>query len=250
MKRLLPLVFSSLLISANALALTVLIDPGHGGEDYGAIRSISGKKVFEKDLALKMSFKIKDELEKLGVSTFLTRSVDRTVGLHERAEMAEKVKADLFISVHFNSAHKEHSHGVETFYLDNHIDKAVQKIEEIENKDLSGSNLVINQILVDLVVQNTAPLSKKLADNIHSEVKRRVVKRFRLKDRGMKPGLFYVLALSKVPAVLLEVGFMSNPKELEKLTLPAFQSKYARSIAIGIKNYIGKSKEQKTAQLF
>lgn len=227
------------------LGFTILIDPGHGGEDDGAraLLKYSKKKskvIREKDIALSLSKKIHDELQKKGFTSYLTRSVDRSVSLAERAEIAEKIEADLFISVHINSSEKSSPRGFETYYLDNHDDSAVKKVEEVENKDLKGEELIINKILTDLVIQRTVTSSKGLASSIHSNIQKKVGSKYRMKDRGVKPGLFYVLALTKRPAILLEVGFLSNSSELKKMLRNDLQDNYARAVALGIEDYLKK----------
>lgn len=229
----------------EAFSFVVLIDPGHGGKELGAvskIRRINSKgkaydeKIYEKDLTLKLGLLLKKELHNT-FSTYLTRSIDRTVSLEDRAELAETVKADVFISIHFNSARDHKSNGFETYYLDNHKDKAIRKVEAIENKGLEGDKKIINQILIDLVIQQTVPTSKKLASFIHEEIGQKVRVPYKLRDRGIKPGLFYVLALSKRPGILIEAGFMSQSKELEKIVKMDYLKKYAKSIAEGLKKY-------------
>lgn len=229
----------------TAYAFVVLIDPGHGGEELGAIAKVKkvnskGKSythtVYEKDLNLILAKRLYQYLKK-DYSVYLTRSFDRTVTLEQRAQMAETVKADLFISIHFNSTTDKSSHGFETFYLDNHNDKAIHKVEKIENKGLDKNNKIINQILIDLVIQKTAPDSKKLAKHIQKHLNKGIKKKFSMRDRGIKPGLFYVLALSKRPGVLIEAGFMSNPQELLKVHTNNFLDAYAKSMAKGIKDF-------------
>lgn len=253
------LVFLAFILSYNiSSAYTVLVDPGHGGEDIGAIGYITktnskGKKyrarVEEKDLALQISKEIYRELKNKRYKVFLTRSFDRKVTLIERAEIAEKVQADLFISVHLNSARSRKANGFETYYLDNHTDAAVNKVEAIENNALKGDELIVQQILIDLVVERTAKTSKNLANLIHSNLQKKMVKKFSVRDRHIKPGVFYVLALSKRPAVLLEAGFMSNKKELKKLMDPKFQKMYAKSVVEGIDQYM-REKHKNNPSLF
>jgi N-acetylmuramoyl-L-alanine amidase len=221
-------------------AFTILIDPGHGGDDDGAFSSHKIKSqdvvVKEKDLSLAIATKLQALLsDKYNV--FLTRSVDRTVSLPERAQIAEKLKADLFISVHINSSPDKNSFGFETYYLDNNNDVAVKKVERTEN--IQGKDEeVVQQILVDLVVEQTVSTSKPLAIAVHSEIRKRVGSKYKIPSRGIKPGLFYVLALSKRPGLLLEAGFISTPKERERMLNPKFQDDYAKAVAIGIENFI------------
>ena len=231
-----------LVIFTRAEALTILIDPGHGGEEDGAVATTQGEAVArvikEKDIALAISKRIHEILQQKNYSVFLTRSMDRTVTLPERAAIAEKTKADLFISVHINSSPESGAVGFETYYLDNHDDVAIKKVEKTENIQGDGENIVVQQILVDLVVDQTVSTSKPLAMSIHSELKASVGRKYKIPSRGVKPGLFYVLALSKRPGVLLEVGFISTLKERVRMMDPKFQDTYARAVVKGIENYI------------
>lgn len=245
MKKKLFLMLLTILFSANCLGYVVLLDPGHGGEELGAMGKIwrvqkQSKKLvnlYEKDLSLRLAKRVKKILDKK-YSIYLTRSVDRTVSLNERAQMAETVKADLFVSIHFNSSSDNSSNGFETYYLDNHEDVAIKKVEDVENKYLQGAEKIVNQILIDLVIQKTVPSSKKLATKIHERVNEYVSEKFELKDRGIKPGLFYVLALSKRPGVLIEAGFLSNPEEIQTIKTKKFLDIYSKAIADGIDEYL------------
>lgn len=232
-----------LIFPSTLLAKVVLIDPGHGGEEVGAVGYLDSKKsrkVYEKDLSLRLSKKIKEVLSK-STTTYLTRSLDRTVSLQERADLADLVKADLFLSIHFNSSTNAKSHGMELYYLDNNANAAANKVARSENLNLQGEELIVNQILVDLVVQQTVHHSKALARFVHKELKP-VVKFNKIDDRGIKPGLFYVLALSKRPGLLVEVGFVSNPGELRKVNEDKFLNSMAQAIASGVIEFIKVSK--------
>lgn len=230
---------------SSSLAFVVLIDPGHGGSELGAVAKLTkvnskGKsytrQIFEKDLSLRLAKKVKKILDP-EFTVYLTRSIDRKVSLQERADLADTVKADIFISIHFNASTSTSSHGFETYYLDNHQDKVITKVEAIENKDLEGEDKIINKILIDLVIAKTAPSSKKLATFIHENLDKKISKRFKMKNRKIKPGLFYVLALSKRPGVLIEGGFITNQNELMKLNSDEYLDQYALSIAQGIVEY-------------
>lgn len=237
------LILFSLIFSFNALGKVVLIDPGHGGEEAGAVGYLDTKKtrkIFEKDLSLRLARKIRDELSK-STSVYLTRSMDRTVSLQERADMADLVKADLFLSIHFNSSTDSKSHGFELFYLDNNSNAATAKVAKTENLNLQGEELVVNQILVDLVVQQTVSHSKELAKSVHGKIKP-LIKNYRILDRGVKPGLFYVLALSKRPGLLIEGGFMSNIEELKKVNEEKYLDQLAKQISVGVVEYIKNQK--------
>lgn len=223
------------IFSSTAFTKVILVDPGHGGEEVGAVGFLDQKKkqrLNEKDLSLRLAKKIKDELSK-ETTSYLTRSVDRSVSLQERADLADLVKADLFISVHFNSNPSPKSHGFELYYLDNNSNVGASKIERAENLNLKGEELIVNQILVDLVVQQTVSHSRELASAVHQTVKP-VLKKYNITDRGVKRGLFYVLALSKRPGILVETGFISNPGELKVMNQEKFLSDMARAVAGGI----------------
>lgn len=233
----------------SAFALTILVDPGHGGEDDGAKTKSVGLnpeiEIKEKDIALSIAQKIYQLLIDRNYNAFLTRSMDRTVTLPERAAIAEKTKADLFISVHINSSPTNGAIGFETYYLDNNNDVAIKKVEKTENMSGSSEELIVQQILVDLVIDQTVSTSKPLAFDIHSEIKKRVGSKYGIQSRGVKPGLFYVLALSKRPGVLLEVGFISTQKERVRMMNPKFQEDYARAVVDGIDHFVALRKSSK-----
>ena len=233
---------------------TVLIDPGHGGDDTGAkgkwwkTSSKEQKKsvtIMEKDLALQIATRIYYKLKGKKFNVYLTRSFDRTVPLQDRANMAEKLNADLYISVHINSSTNHASSGFEIYYLDNHSDVAVKKVEAAENNAaMQEVDPDIQHILTDLVVERTVESSKRLAQGVHESMKERMAE-FKISARGVKPGLFYVLALAKRPSLLLEVGFMSNARELDKMMSIPFQEAYASSVMAGIERYFAAEKQLK-----
>jgi N-acetylmuramoyl-L-alanine amidase len=237
-----------LVFNAQAFTQVILIDPGHGGEDCGAMAYYKKKSkkevavICEKDIALIIAKKIHKILKK-DFKVYLTRSIDSTLSLDKRANMADKIRADIFISIHLNSSKTKGGKGYETYYLSNHNDKAVKKIEAIENKNKNGEQAIINNILADLVIDRVAPRSEKLARLLHFEITKNIKNKFKLIDRGTKPALFYVLALSKRPSVLLEAGFISNDKEMKKVLNNDFQNRYAISVANGIKKYFKKNKD-------
>lgn len=236
-----------LFLSKEVFPLTILIDPGHGGEEDGAVVFSEGEAkkriIKEKDIALSIAKKIYDLLKEKNHNAFLTRSLDRTVSLSERASIAEKIKADLFISVHINSSPEKGAVGFETYYLDNHDDVAVKKIEKTENISNTKDEVIVQQILIDLAVQETVKTSKPLANSIHLELKNSIGKKYKIPSRGIKPGLFFVLALSKRPGVLLEVGFISTLKERVRMMNPKFQEEYAKAVVKGIEIYFKKAKK-------
>ena len=240
-----------MLYSIDVFCAIVLIDPGHGGLENGAVGpDISLKdlkiKVREKEISFKMAKKIQEKL--IGKhQVYLTRSYDKTLTLEQRAELAQKLGADIFVSVHANSSRSPKSNGFETFYLSNNDNEAVKKVVRLENNEHThkfeadySDNPMIHQMLSELVVGQTVPLSKKLGETIHNELKQPLERKFKMKDRGLKPGLFFVLAMSKVPGVLLEMGFLSNKKEAQKIYSEEFLDKYSSAVAKGINQFFTK----------
>ncbi|WP_429349830.1 N-acetylmuramoyl-L-alanine amidase [Paenibacillus sp. 4624] len=172
----------------------VVLDPGHGGKDPGA----SGPtKKREKDFTLTMAMKVEDILKSIpGITVSLTRRTDVYIGLSDRAKVANRMKADFFVSIHANS-YLSTSHGSETFYKKDNSKSAAQ---------------ILNKAMVS-------------ASGLY--------------DRGVKYGNFAVVRETKMPSVLLEVGFISNPEEEKLLFDPAFQDRVALAIAKGICDYMG-----------
>jgi N-acetylmuramoyl-L-alanine amidase len=220
-------------------AFVVVVDPGHGGDQDGA-QSPTGVK--EKDVVLQIARRLRPRLEQLGARVVLTRTGDIGVPLTTRAAVANGLKADLFVSIHLNSMAtaeaRRTSSGVETYFLSaDASDANAAAAAARENADrLAGEPLPdpgdpVAGILQDL--EQTAALagSSRLAYALHE----RLVAALGSEDRGVKQAPFYVLAGARMPAVLLEVGFISNGAESKRLTTAAQQEKIAGAIAAGVK---------------
>ena len=188
-------IFILFILPLHLSAFTILLDPGHGGEDMGAKGSLGKKEFFEKDLSLVLAKKISKYLSKKH-RVYLTRTYDKTVALEKRADIAEKLSADIFVSIHVNASTRKGAHGYETYYLDHHKDAAVKKIESIENRNFKGQELVVHQILTDLIVDRTTKSSRRLGLSIHRRFTKGIQKKYKVKNRGLRPGLFYVLVRS------------------------------------------------------
>jgi N-acetylmuramoyl-L-alanine amidase len=238
-----PLVASALALSlaARGPAFTVVVDPGHGGEQQGA-QSPEGAK--EKDVSLAISRRIAARLKRLGAKVVLTRTGDIAVPLANRAAIATAIRADLFVSVHLNSMptaeQRRHVHGVETYFLSaDASDTHASAVAARENADrLAGEpgadpDDPVAAILDDL--QDAASLqgSSRLAYALHE----RLVARLRADDRGVKQAPFYVLAGARMPAVLLEVGFISHADEARRLATREYQDRIAEAVAEGIQAF-------------
>ena len=171
----------------------VVIDPGHGGLDTGALRGLT----LEKDLTLSIALKVKEILKEAGMKKVLmTRNEDKTLSLEDRVEYANKKDADIYVSIHINASVKSEIKGIETHYYTQSGYKVAQVIHE------------------------------ELLDNVDAE------------DRGLFKSKFYVINHTKAPAVLLELGFISNEQERSSLTSEKRQTDSAQAIADGIINYL------------
>ena len=222
---------------APAPTFVAVIDPGHGGEKDGAI-SVDGKR--EKDIALQIARLLKKRLEKQGARVVLTRGGDESVELARRAALANVEKADLFVSIHLNSApgaRAAMARGVETYFLSaDATDASAKAVAARENADrLAGEPEidpadVVGGILADLEDNANLSESSRLAQAIHGAV----VHGTRAADRGVKQAPFYVLAGARMAAVLVELGFVSHPVEGKDLARPARQEAIANALAAGI----------------
>jgi N-acetylmuramoyl-L-alanine amidase len=214
-----------------------VIDPGHGGEKEGAI-SVDGKR--EKDLTLQIARLLKKRLEKQGARVVLTRGGDDSVELARRAAIANVEKADLFVSIHLNSAPGgagSKARGVETYFLSaDASDASASAVAARENADrLAGEPEVdpadvVGGILSDLEDNANLSESSRLAQAIHGAV----VRGTRAPDRGVKQAPFYVLAGARMAAVLVELGFVSHPVEGKDLARASRQEAIANALAAGI----------------
>jgi N-acetylmuramoyl-L-alanine amidase len=196
------LVSSLSAVSINAPdAPTVVIDVGHGGTDLGA----RGHYPYceEKKICLLTARLVKQYLDQLGYHVVMTRNTDNFIPLPKRVEIASQARANIFVSVHFNSARSTDAHGVEVFFCDSKEDK------------------------------KRAGASRKLADAILSKI----IRRTSASSRGVKKGNFYVLRETEMPAVIVEGGFISNTEERILLKSRDYQEKIARGIADGVDQY-------------
>ncbi|MGB7977943.1 MAG: N-acetylmuramoyl-L-alanine amidase [Chlamydiales bacterium] len=183
-------------------APTVVLDVGHGGRDRGARAHLPYCE--EKKICLLTARLVKQYLDQLGYHVVMTRNSDTFLPLAERVEMAAQADANIFVSVHFNSARTPDARGVEVFFYDSKEDK----------------------------IRSSA--SRKLASSILS----RVIRRTSAASRGIKKGnQFYVIRETDMPAVIVEGGFISNPKERVLLKSRDYQEKIAQGIADGVDQY-------------
>jgi N-acetylmuramoyl-L-alanine amidase len=219
----------------------VVIDPGHGGDDPGAI---GPRGLKEKDITLDIAKRLKRILErKYNLIVFLTRETDRYISLEDRTRFANKKGADVFISIHVNASRKRNTRGIETYLLNWTNDEEALRVAARENaisiEKMRKSQTELGMILTSLERESKRDESLRLAYYIHQNLLREVTRSYRgIKDLGVKQALFYVLVGAEMPSVLVEVGFISNPKDERLLRNRTFRQKTANSIAKGIYRYI------------
>jgi N-acetylmuramoyl-L-alanine amidase len=227
---------------AKQLALGVsriIIDPGHGGRDYGAPGYLKG--VHEKDIVLQISRRLAKMIRKeLKYEVYLTRNKDRFLTLEERTAIANTKSADLFISIHTNSHKNRRAYGIETYFLNLATDDEAIRVAAMENATSTKNISDLQTILSDLMQNAKINESSRLAGYVQSSMVRHLKsKRYsRIKDKGVKQAPFYVLLGAQMPAVLVETSFISNPRECKRLTTPKYQERLCEAIIKGIKTYI------------
>jgi len=208
---------------------TVVVDPGHGGKDPGAI-SCRGMK--EKDLNLKIAKYLKKELEERGLKVVLTRDRDVYVSLQGRVNVAKRNKADVFISIHGNSNRSKRFRGAEVYYLSpnrfNSQERAL-KLAKSEKFRVKKINPDIEAILWDLSLTKNYSLSVEMSHSLYFSFKN-----LGFSIRQPKKAPFYVLRLAYVPSVLVETGYLSNKYEEKWLRKASYQKQIAEAIALAV----------------
>ena len=216
----------------------VVIDPGHGGSQPGAI-GLSGLK--EKDVVLGVALHLRKMLQNNGFTVYMTRDRDIDVPLESRPLMALQKEASVFISIHVNSALQKGSstaRGVETYVLNSrYTDASARDVADRENRASQnyhyGDN-ILNQIIADLEESASITFSLDFADIIQ----KKLVQYTGLENRGVKQAPFIVLKGVNMAAVLIEVGFISNPNEEKLLKTSEFQEKIAQALNQAVKDYL------------
>jgi len=224
----------------------IVIDAGHGGHDTGAIGG--GKR--EKDLVLLIAKKVEKQLKKRGHPVYMTRKSDRFLKLPQRTKFADKKKAVVFISIHANAVPKKKQnkiHGVETFFLQNTRDARSQRIAQRENKSvLKGTTKLSRNVIIDSVLSGPKIVeSNKLAIDVHRRMMTNLNSRYKgVKDGGVRHAPFWVLVGASRPSILVEVGYISHPRERKRLFTPRYQDLIAKGIAEGVDNYLNNRKKE------
>jgi len=223
-------------IRKKAPVSVVVIDPGHGGSDTGAVGPGGAK---EKDITLRVAKRLAARLrEMLHCRVLLTRTDDRFVPLEQRSAMANRVGADVFISIHVNSAPSRSASGLETFFLSYEAsDEEALKLAHLENGFDPGTAGIDSALpddlkvtLLDLVETAAHHESSTLAESVHTSM----IALTNRGDRGVKQAPFVVLSGAVMPAILIELGFISNRAEGRWLLSEKGMDDISRSIATGV----------------
>ena len=191
-------VYSDLIKKQYRTKPIVVIDAGHGNFDLGTHNDLCE----EKNLTLATAHFVKQELMKKGYRVIMTRSTDEFITLKKRAQIANDMKSQLLVSIHYNAAHNKKAHGIEIFYQ-----KKAQPWKEKRSK------LLAQTILKNMLIETGAS------------------------SRGIKEGNLCVIRESNMPSILIECGFITNKEECKKMINPEYQKKIAKAISIGIDQY-------------
>ncbi|WP_297923387.1 N-acetylmuramoyl-L-alanine amidase [uncultured Campylobacter sp.] len=221
----------------------IVIDPGHGGSDSGAV----GNGLKEKNVVLATSKKLGALLTKRGYKVLYTRSTDVFINLRSRTAFAAKRNADMFISIHANAAPNASAaskmSGVETFFLSPARSERSKNAAALENRgDLEDMNTFSKQTFLNFLNREKIISSNKLAIDIQSYMLSSVKKSFSSRDGGVREAPFWVLVGATMPAVLVEMGYITHPQEGKNLGKSAYQDRIAQGIANGVDAYFQKNK--------
>ncbi len=212
----------------------ITVDPGHGGNDQGTV----GRGLTEKELTLDLALRLRRMLEKQSFEVHLTRERDETLSLRQRAELANRISSDLFLSIHINWLSTRQVRGVETYYLGPTEDPELTDLARRENRQSGYSLAEMRPLLEDIYTDFLQGESHRFA----SRVQRSLLTSLRtvnpkLRNRGVKTAPFVVLVSTEMPAILAEVSCLSNREEEELLGRPLYREHIAEALARGIQAY-------------
>jgi len=225
----------------------IVIDAGHGGHDSGAY--CGGKK--EKDLVLQITKKLYKEFKSEGYKVYLTRGSDSFLKLGQRTRMADHKDAKVFISIHANAisdkSRFDEVEGVETYFLQKTRDERSQRIAARENASvLQGTDKLSQDVIIDAVLNGPKIIqSHKLAIDVQNNMMKNLNGEYKaVKDGGVRPGPFYILVGASRPSILVEVGYLTNPKERQRLFTSDYQDEIAEGIVTGVNRYLDNRKKE------
>ncbi|MCR9097941.1 MAG: N-acetylmuramoyl-L-alanine amidase [bacterium] len=214
---------------------TVVVDPGHGGSDPGAL-GVGGLR--EKDVNLGIARALATELRARGFDVVLTRDDDRALSLEDRSAIAESAGGDVFVSIHANAARRKGARGIEVYTLDANHERHSLDVAARENNVPAARLDALQRALARIRVDDVGDHSARLATHVHDQVIQGARSRdASLPDLGVKKGPFYVLFMSSMSAVLVETGFVTNRRDARLLGSERYQALLAERIAMGIDRY-------------
>src|SRR3954452_3712250 len=219
----------------------VVIDAGHGGDSTGT-RTPQG--TLEKDLTLDIAQRLQRLLVQQSFQVVMTRDADRDVSLKERGALANRIGADIFVSIHLNWIENRRSGGLETYYMGPTDDPYLTRLAASENRE-SGYSLADMRRLLDRIYAGVRQeKSRKLAETVQSALSQSLGKLSpEIQSRGVKTAPFIVLLTTDMPAILAEVSSLSNEEEARLLTKPLYRQYIAEALAKGIRAYAGSVEE-------
>jgi N-acetylmuramoyl-L-alanine amidase len=214
----------------------IVLDPGHGGKDPGAM----AYDLKEKDIVLKVAQKLAPILERnLGCKVILTRNSDIFIPLEERTAIANTNDADLFVSLHTNASASINAFGIETYFLNLTTNPEAMRVAAFENATSTHQMSDLQNILSDILKNSKINESSRLARQVHNSLVTGLEKNYsHIKSLGVKQAPFYVLIGAQMPAILVEMAFISNPNDAQHLKNDRFLERIASDISTGIKSYI------------
>lgn len=239
----------------------VVIDPGHGGADHGTVYRDSRIRIAEKDITLLLALRTADQLRAKGIEVVLTRTSDQEVSLPARTALANRMKADVFLSIHMNSSpdQRADAEGFETYILNTASDASSRRLAHLENSVIDSSapgapgQTDVALILKDLRLDGNLAHSKLLACSIQSQLQQssqssnpllasaaynRVGGGPRgIRNRGVKQALFYVLLGADMPSVLVEAGFLTHPRDRAMVLSYEGQTVLSQAMTRAIEHY-------------
>ncbi len=215
----------------------IALDPGHGGKDSGCVNP--ALHLQEKHIVLDLAYILKSLLENDGYEVILTRKDDTFLSLEKRTAIANGQGADLFVSLHVNSSRNPRARGLETFYLNLAADPEAERVAALENETSGKTLSQLGDILKKIVLNEKIRQSRTMARTVQKVLVRHL-RRFYpdIRDLGARGAPFFVLMGAEMPAVLVEISFISNPQEARRLRDPLYRARVAYGLYLGIKEFI------------
>ena len=228
---------------AKAINKTIVIDPGHGGDDAGAV---GPNKRYEKVINLNVSKTLYSILKQRGYKVYLTRSDDTFIKVMNRTVLANEKNADLFISIHTNSVPKEKANeidGIETFFLSPARNERAKRVAALENKsDIREMSDSSKDVFLESLNRPRITASHKFAIDVQAGLLQSTRTKYKdINDSGVREGPFWVLVGAQMPSILVELGYVSHPTESKRLYDKNYQQLLANGIANGVDSYFSKN---------